>query len=297
MRTELFAKEATMIMGGTVRGTARPAITTVMTFVTPVMARNWLDKNNTNNRSVRKGDVEALRLMIVRGMWEPTHQGIAFYDDETFADGQHRLHAIAASGVGVWVNVTTGLPRRAVHAIDGGAARTKLDRLQFSGVRTDKHRVATCDLLIRQFKAEEAGRERWATDKIPSVDFEDFYVKFLDSIEFVLSYKRPDRCPAPLTACVASAWYTEDRDRLGEFLTIMAGEVTGAPCDRAAVRLLLHITKGKYGAGSPARNDLFLRCCGALRYFIAGEPLSKLYVTPDHAFPLVEAIIARGEAS
>jgi hypothetical protein len=297
MTTTLFTRDSKMIMGGNARGPARPPITTVMTFVTPVMAREWLDKNNVNNRSIRKGDVEALRLMISRGMWEPTHQGIAFYDDHTFADGQHRLHAIAAAGIGVWVNVTTGLPRRAVHAIDGGAARTKLDRLQFSGVHTDKHRVAVCDLLIRQFKAEEAGRERWTTDKIPSVDFEQFYVRFLDSIEFVLSFKRPERCPAPLTACVASAWYTEDRERLGEFLTIMhTGEVTGAR-DRAAIRLLLHITKGKYGAGSPARNDLFLRCCGALRYFIAGEPLSKLYVTPDHAFPLVEAITARGEAS
>ena len=297
MGLELFTQETQMIIGGSVRGAGKPGITTAMTFVTPQMARDWLEKNNKGNRNIRKGDVDLIRQMIERGLWEPTHQGIAFYDDNTLADGQHRLHAIAQSGAAVWVNVTTGLPRRAIHAIDGGAVRTKLDRLQFSGIRTDKHRVAACDLLIRQYRAEEAGREKWTTEKIPSVEFEDFYEKFLPSIEFVLSYKRPDRCPAPLTACVASAWFTQDRDRLAEFLGVMHTGESSGPRDRAAIRLRDHITKGKYGAGSPARNDLFFRCCGALRYFIAGQPLSKLYATADHAFPLVDSLTQGGGVS
>lgn len=271
----------------------RPQIRTTMQFVTPATAADWLEKNNTGNRNIRKGDVEALKLIIERGLWETTHQGLAFYDDGTVADGQHRLSAIVQSGRGVWVNVTTGLERRAVHAIDGGTLRTKLDRLHFSGVQSDGHRVSVCGLLIAQFKAEEAGRERWQTAKIPSREFEDFYSKFLEAIEFVLGFKRPERCPAPLTAAVASAWYTQDRDRLAEFFAIMHNGRTSSHRDGAAIRLRDHINKGKYGAGSPARNDLFLRCCGALRYFIAGQPLSKLYATPDHAFPMVGYVEAR----
>lgn len=273
----------------------RPRITTTMTFVTPEMASQWLEKNNTGNRNIRKGDVEVLKLIIEQGLWETTHQGLAFYDDGTVADGQHRLSAIAQAGVGVWVNVTTGLPRRAVHAIDGGTLRTKLDRLHFSGVQSDTHRVSVCGLLIAQYKAEEAGRERWTTAKVPSREFEDFYSKFLEAIEFALSFKRPDRCPAPMTAAVASAWYTQDRDRLAEFMAVMHSGETSSPRDRAAIRLRDHINQGKYGAGSPARNDLFLRCCGALRYFIAGQPLSKLYATPDHAFAMVGQLACHEE--
>jgi hypothetical protein len=279
-------------LNGRQSGTPRPPITTVMTFVTPEMAAQWLEKNNIGNRNIRKGDVEIFRLVIEQGMWESTHQGVGFYEDGTLADGQHRLTAIVQAGIGVWVNVTTGLPRKAIHAIDGGSVRTKLDRLHFSGVQTDHHRVSVCGLLIAQYKTEEAGRERWATAKVPSKEFENFYNKFLEAIEFVLSFKRPDRCPAPMTAAVASAWYTQDRERLGEFMAIMHTGETASSRDRAAIRLRDHINQGKYGAGSQARNDLFLRCCGALRYFIAGQPLSKLYATTDHAFPLVGPLAA-----
>jgi hypothetical protein len=258
-----------------------------MTFVTPDTAAGWLERNNKGNRNIRKGDVEAIRLLIEQGMWEATHQGIAFYDDDTIADGQHRLSAIVAAGVGVWVNVTTGLPKRAIHAIDGGIVRTKLDRLHFSGVATDTHRVSVCGLMIAQYKTEQAGRDRWCNAKVPSHEFERFYNLFVDPIEFVLSFKRPDRCPSPLTAALASAWYTQDRERLGEFMAVMHTGETFSPRDRAAIRLRDHINQGKYGAGSPARNDLFLRCCGAIRYFLAGQPLSKLYAVSDHAFPLV----------
>jgi hypothetical protein len=258
-----------------------------MTYVTPEMATRWLEKNNSGNRNIRKGDVEILRLIIIQGLWEPTHQGVAFYEDDTLADGQHRLTAIAQAGIAVWVNVTTGLPRIAVHAIDGGIIRTKLDCLHFSGVQSDTHRVSVCNLMIAQYKSEEAGRERWLTAKVPSREFEEFYAKFLQAIEFVLSFKRPDRCPAPLTAAVASAWYTQDRERLAQFMAVMHTGETASAQDRAAIRLRDHVNQGKYGAGSPARNDLFLRCCGALRYFIAGKPLSKLYATPEHAFPLL----------
>ena len=244
----------------------RPQLTTTMTLITPEMAAEWLEHNNTGNRNIRKSDVDILRSIIQQGLWEPTHQGIAFYDDGTLADGQHRLTAIVQSEIGVWANVTTGLTRSSIHAIDGGIVRTKLDRLHFAGLASDTHRVSVCGLMVAQYKTEEAGRDRWATAKIPSREFEDFYALFSDSIEFVLSFKRPDRCPAPMTAAVASAWYTQDRDRLAEFMAVMHTGETYSSRDGAAIRLRDHINKGKYGAGSPARNDLFLRCCGALRY-------------------------------
>lgn len=286
---------AALVPNGRPLASYKPPITTVMTRVTPAMAASWLEKNNKGNRNLRKGDVKALRNIIEQGLWEPTHQGFAFYEDGTVADGQHRLTAIVQAGIAVWANVTTGLPRRAIHAIDGGAVRTKTDRLHFSGVKSDAHRVSACNLLIQQFKAEESGRERWTTDKIPSQEFERFYSKFMPAIEWVLSFKRPGRSQAPLTAAVASAWYTQDRDRLAEFMEVMhSGEASG-PRDRAAIRLRDHIQQGKHGAGSTARNELFLRSCGALRYFIAEQPLSKLYATAEHAFPLVGPLASMEE--
>jgi hypothetical protein len=63
--------------------------------VTPKQAREYL-KFNTRNRPLRPAHVERLRASFERGEYVMTHQGIAFCNDRTLADGQHRLAAIAA---------------------------------------------------------------------------------------------------------------------------------------------------------------------------------------------------------
>src|ERR1700757_3825044 len=80
-------------------------------LVTPELAAEWLRKN-THNRPLRRNVVEALARDIVAGNWVPTHQGVAFYDDETLFDGQHRLSAIVRAQKPVAVLVTFGIPKK-----------------------------------------------------------------------------------------------------------------------------------------------------------------------------------------
>lgn len=273
-----------MISSGTVRPTPRPAMTTVMTFVTPDKARDWLEKNNIGNRDLKRGDVETLRRQIEEGRYEPTHQGIGFYEDGTLADGQHRLNAIVQSGIGVWINVTTGLKASSVHKIDRGIGRTSLDSLHFLGMKSNNRKVAVCQCMIYQLDAERSGRDRWDIRKCTSEEFAGYYTRFNEAVEFSVGFGASSKCPAPLKAAVATAWYTEDRQRLAEFMLVMDTGEMFSDDDRAAIRMRDHIRDKKYGQGSAARNDLFLRCCGAIRYFIARKNLSKLYATPDHVF-------------
>lgn len=283
-----------MISATNSRPPARPTMTTAMTWVTPEKAGDWLEKNNNGNRDLKKGEVELLRRQIEENRYEPTHQGIGFYEDGTLADGQHRLHAIVASGVGIWINVTTGMKRSAVHKIDRGIGRTSLDSLHFLGVKSDNRRVAVCLCMINQFEAEKFGRERWSTRKRTSEEFSDYYARFLDAIEFSVGFAAAAKSPAPLKAAVATAWYGEDRERLTEFMQVMdTGEIAGEG-DKAAIRLRDYIREKKYGQGTGERNDLFYRCCGAIRYFIARKGLSRLYATPEHAFKFASFV---GEAS
>lgn len=262
----------------------KPSIRTVMTFVTPTMARDWLDNNNDGNRKVRDGEVELLRRQIVDGGYEPTHQGIGFYADGTLADGQHRLLAVVAAGVGIWIYVTTGLGKRAAHKVDKGIGRTSLDSLHFLGMKSDNKRVAVCQCMIYQLRSERLGRERWEIEKSTSEEFAAYYGAFSEAIEFAMNFGAAAKYPAPFKASVATAWFSEDRQRLGEFMMVMDTGEMFSDEDRAALRLRDYLRDKKYGQGSTARNDLFLRCCGALRYFIAGRSLSKLYATPDHVF-------------
>ena len=83
-------------------------ITSSIEQITPDIANYYLTKN-TNNRCVSKKTVQHYVEDIELDNWTLNHQGIAFYEDGTLADGQHRLMAIAKSGKTVEMMVFRGL--------------------------------------------------------------------------------------------------------------------------------------------------------------------------------------------
>lgn len=271
----------------TLNGRARAtAMTTAKEFVTPEMALEWLVMN-TGNRNVSKADVEYLRDCILAGEFLLTHQGIAFWDDGELADGQHRLHAIVEAGVGVWMYVTRGVARVMAQAIDRGRPRSNKDHLHFAGIKTDTRRVAACMCMINQYRVQRSETAcRWSNSKrrIRPGEFAKFYDAFSEAISF--AYDSNKQLHACVVAAIASAWFTEDRERLAQFRSLIATGAASDSGDMAAIRLRDFLLKKKYGQGESARNDLFLKACSALRAFLDSRPLSKLYASNDHAFPL-----------
>jgi hypothetical protein len=73
-------------------------ITFKMQMVTAEMALQWLEKNN-GNRSISRTDVSRLKETLRRGEWRLVHQAIAFDGNGNLIDGQHRLTAIAETGI------------------------------------------------------------------------------------------------------------------------------------------------------------------------------------------------------
>lgn len=108
-------------------------IETTWEVVTPEDAARILDEQNTHNRNLSGFRVRQLVTEIVSGDFRVTHQGIAFYENGMLADGQHRLKAIAESGLGVILMVTRGLPVRSISAIDIGGRRTVKDAIDLTG--------------------------------------------------------------------------------------------------------------------------------------------------------------------
>lgn len=100
------------------------------TEVTPELAAKWLNQN-TNNRRIRRAFVDELVKKIQNNQWvENTPDHIAFYDDGTLANGQHRLTAIAEAGVPVYTKIEYNIPRDAAICIDAGKKRTFSDNVQ-----------------------------------------------------------------------------------------------------------------------------------------------------------------------
>lgn len=93
--------------------------------VTPEMAADWLDNRNSGlkNRTISKAVSGRYADAMRRGEWKANHQGIAFDTDGWLLDGQHRLLAVANSGVVVPLWVHVDMPRDVFDTLDVGRRR------------------------------------------------------------------------------------------------------------------------------------------------------------------------------
>lgn len=101
--------------------------------ITPEMAAVWLVEYNTHNRSIRRRVVAAYAEDMRSGNWRETGDSIKRAADGTILDGQHRLAAIAESGVTVPMLVVGNLESVVQDVVDGGARRKFGDVLQLRG--------------------------------------------------------------------------------------------------------------------------------------------------------------------
>jgi len=106
--------------------------------VSPEMAAELFMVNNTKNRGVSVGRIQGYAGDMVRGEWMENHQGIAFYEDGHVADGQHRLAAIALSGVPQRLLVSNGFSVAAIDSIDRSTRRNAGESLEMNGVANGK---------------------------------------------------------------------------------------------------------------------------------------------------------------
>lgn len=100
--------------------------------ITPAQAKEYLNQN-INNRKLRKTVVARYVKDMVNGDWQPGTSTIVFNGDGTLIDGQHRLAAVAESGVTIEMIVTRNAPSAAREAIDTGLKRSLKDLLDREG--------------------------------------------------------------------------------------------------------------------------------------------------------------------
>lgn len=256
-------------------------------IVTPAMAKEWLAKN-TRNRPIQRNRVQLLREQIDNGTFVLTNQGIAFYGDfEELADGQHRLAAIADGEMSVEMFVTFGLSRDTVHGIDRGRSRSITNVLNFLGMPLGSKQVAVCRALWQDYHAART-QSCWNGQTIATSDF----AAFCDHVMEAVSFSMPTRIcrglsHASVTAAIAAAWFTQNHVDLARFKDLLHNGSGAASHEAAAIRLREYLLTTTLGAGgSEARQELYFRASTALRAFLEGRPLAKLYCRPDARFPI-----------
>lgn len=100
--------------------------------VTPETAERWLS-GNTVNRKLRERRVQQYARDMVAGRWHSSNDAIAFDPDGHLINGQHRLNAVARSGVTVVFLVVRNMPSESMTTMDSGAGRSAGDALKFIG--------------------------------------------------------------------------------------------------------------------------------------------------------------------
>ena len=96
--------------------------------ITPELAQEWLKTKNKRNRLVKGFIVEQISRDIKKGKWQSGNPNpISFFTDGTLADGQHRLIAIATSGIAVYARVVYDVPLEAGIYIDTNRSRSISD--------------------------------------------------------------------------------------------------------------------------------------------------------------------------
>jgi hypothetical protein len=267
-------------------------VTTEKMLVTPQMAQEWLSRN-VGNRNINTSRVDLFARLIREGKFHLTHQGVAFYADGDLADGQTRLSAIIKAGISVLMFVTRGLPRSAIHAIDGGRPRSVHDVIHFLGVGLSKNHVAVCRVLWAQYDLQRReNASSWNCNTVDTHSFAQFAIAAADAIEFAMpAWKKKGLTHACYVASVASAWFTQDRECLERFKQLISDGVGAERHETAAITLRdFLLTSPLLNGGNRARQEIFIRSCTALRAFLDRRPLSKLYARTEAVFDIPKIV-------
>jgi hypothetical protein len=263
-------------------------------WVTPEMATQWLTDHNLRNRKMRKSLARKYARMLAQGHWKLTGDAVCFDTEGNLLNGQHRLEAIAQSGVRAHLLVVRGLPAESQLVMDRNLQRQAWESVELEGiVGTNKREEA----VARAMKFH--GHSGKASVPFEPTDLRNFLIAHLDAINFVLeraATKSVKIMPAPIVAAMARAYYAGKHDRLEQFIEIYVSGMATEAGDRAAILLREFMLANRTTAhrlhasgGEPYRVKQYKKAEAALRAFLEQRPITKL-ITPkrDELFPLPE---------
>lgn len=203
----------------TVPATSKPEYKVI--DITPKLAEKWLAQN-THNRNLRETAVMAYARDMEAGQWAENGEAIKFAKDGTLLDGQHRLQAVALSGVTIKMLVVTGLDNRTQETMDDGRKRTLADALHLRG----ETNAVTLGAILRRGRMWSVGQYRNSGAYIPTntecLAFLADHPEFREAATLATALRKPTQIPGSvlgLTYWLFSSIDLEDAvwffDRLG----------------------------------------------------------------------------------
>lgn len=175
-----------------------PDIKVTRMMLTPAVAKSFLERN-TANRACNKSTVKFLIQEMQEGRWCENGDTICFRKNDTLANGQHRCHAVAESGIAIPIILVEGIDSEAMETIDIGRRRSSGDALQLNG-EVNANLLAAALTLVERFYTKQINRSKsqFSPKKVMSVLERHPGVR--DSVAFISHLKRPAGMPLSVAA-------------------------------------------------------------------------------------------------
>ena len=254
--------------------------------LTPEIAEDWLTHGNTHNRPVIDAHVDYLAREMRAGRWRLTHQGVAFSTNHVLLDGQHRLWAVALSGITVPMRVFVNEPPETMGVLDTGQRRRNDQILTLAAGLGE---IGPADLAVLRAMLMGTGHARRHS---PGEEGE-LFARHREAIRFAIDVLKINGKYRGVTTAVtrsvlARAWYSADRPMLRHFAEVLsAGRPIGEHDE--PILLLFQFLIGAAGSRNNAgRYECYRKTERALAAFLKGERLTRLYVAAEELFPLPE---------
>ncbi len=256
--------------------------------VTPELATKWLE-GNTHNRKVRDSVVARYASDMKNGRWRQTHQGIAFDEDATLIDGQHRLFAVIEAETNVLMQVTYGLPLDSQKVVDDGLARTVVDIMRVADEAMAGMTALHAAVGRRMFQGLSQSNE---TRMVTRLEQGDFLKRNWEAIHFSVSMFPVSRrvrgvTSAPPLAAIARAYYHENRADLNRFGSVLLDGMSVEERDFPAIKLRNFLLERKITAGGQASFECYAKSQRAIHAFCRREKIGRnLIPVTEDIYPL-----------
>ena len=249
--------------------------------ITPSLAEHFLSKNRVN-RTINYSRVKGYSTLMKNGKWRLTHQGIAFYEDDSIADGQHRLLGIIDSRMTILMMVTYGLKKESSLAIDYHRPRSIVDGIKIGGFSDwiDFKHIALINTIAENRKLTSDESIAWLE-------------KMKDSVHFATTRLSPKRylTNSSSQAGVAIAHYNGvDQDLLERFCNVFLNGVTENKYESSIIKLRDEFLSNP-SQGRAVKIEKFYKTQRVISALLKKETLTRLIDPKESIWVFNEGIL------
>ena len=251
-------------------------------FITPELAKKYLEHNNSKNRNISKGTVHAYANDILAGNWtEATGETISFGWDGTMTNGQHRCAAVIEANKGIYCWVCRGTDPNGIY--DSNRRRSVSDQVAI--LRPDFEKVYKSTIyraVVQQIVAHsDEGTSGRKITPSELVDFTDAHKQELDGFFLSISQRKVPKIRVAVVHLSLFMAYMNGvpMSSINQYYDVLCNGYGTGPEDFPVIAYRNYLLGRE--ASPPKNLDEIKRCQYSLQKYLSGS-CSKKTLSPKN---------------